>query len=602
MLQRLAALDLVHRGRQLGRWLNTTGWIEVRPDVRTALKEGRGVVALESTIITHGLSWPTNLIVAQNLEQCIRDKGCVAATIAVMDGKIRVGLSKEELERVAMAGRNGTAIKCSKRDIAAVAALDRGMIGATTVGATVTICGLSGISVFATGGIGGAHRPTTSLDISNDLIELGRHPVAVVCAGCKSVLDVEATLEILETQGVAVFGFGTHEFQTFFTSSSLPAPLRADNAADIARWLRATQALGLSSGAVVAVPHMPEDSSSLQQIHDAVARATAEPDVPKGKHATPWLLKRIAELSGGASVRENVALVMRNASVAADVANALHDDDEDQLACFGASALDVHVTDNVVRTTPGGVAWNVAEAARRAGLTNVTLVSVDMDKPVSVSAPNVEAFQELSDDYSTALVTQTELYFRGNSRRHKPRVAIVEADLPAAAIDIITMQALPEVWFDPSTPAKGARLFPKVCNAVDLIAPNLDELDAMLASRARISDLGEKCRALSRLTSRSSRILLTLGDQGCLFLDRSGNLHRLQIHEPVKHVVSPIGAGDTLLGVTAAAWVHLFNCNEFRFPDAIKLGMRAAALSVQSAANVPEISLSWLYREASSLR
>lgn len=567
--------------------------VECSREVASALRRRSGVVALESTIITHGMKWPENLKLARDVESIVRAKGCTPATIAILDGKVRVGLDDAQMERVAMSGRDGTALKCSKRDIAAIAATKR--TGATTVAATVAICEAVGIDVFATGGIGGVHH--SPWDVSNDLIELGRTPVAVVCSGCKSVLDVEATLEVLETQGVAVFGYGTDTFQTFFQPSSFKAPLRVDEPNQVARWIEANRDLGLRSGAVVAVPHRPSHPDAIQLIEEAVKTATADPRQPKGNEATPWLLKTIDELTGGASVRENVALVRRNVSVASDIANALGNAssaNKGQIVCIGASAKDAHVDrDGRLATVPGGVAANIASAARYAGA-SVDLVSSSADKLICF--PDQGLFEEPDENYKKSLVEETRDFFfgmrsGGNSRRRPPRVTILDADIPTEVVDIVVDDGgLEELWFDPTNPEKGARLAPRLLGALSMIAPNRNELDAMLLPDERRLSLDDKVRALaSRSPQKNLRVLVTLGDEGCLFRDRDGTHHRILVDSffavDKSSVVSEHGAGDTLLGVTAAAWLQ-FECDESRFVDAIRLGMRGAAMTIQDRANV----------------
>ena len=300
----------------------------VAPEVRAAIDAGAPVVALESTIIAHGMPFPQNLDMARGVEATVRARGAVPATVAVVDGAVRVGLDGGALERLARAGPGGVR-KCSRRDLALCAA--QGALGATTVSGTMVAAEAAGISVFVTGGIGGVHRGgEDSLDVSADLAELGRTPVAVVCAGVKSILDVPRTLEYLETQGVAVLGWRTDTVPNFFCDDSgIPLPqgagaggARCDDAAAVARVLRASfDGLALRTGVVVAVPN-PEPAADAAAVDAAVATALREADAAgvAGKAVTPFLLKRVNELTGGGSLEANLALVRHNARVGADVA------------------------------------------------------------------------------------------------------------------------------------------------------------------------------------------------------------------------------------------------------------------------------------------
>ncbi|KAJ1455893.1 pseudouridine-5'-phosphate glycosidase [Pelagophyceae sp. CCMP2097] len=306
--------------------LGASGLLQVSDRVSAALRNGGAVVALESTIITHGLPYPTNLDAARAVESAVEAHGATPATIAILDGKVRVGLSDSDLERLAVAGRDGSALKCSRRDIAYAAA--NGAVGGTTVAGTSVIADLAGIRVFATGGIGGVHRGGEgSMDVSADLVELGRTPIVVVCAGVKSILDIGRTLEVLETHGVAVFGYGTWDFPAFYCTTATDnlglayqAPMRSDTPGEVAAWLRANEALGLRSGAVVAVPNpRPLDSAFVDKaVHVALLEAKLRCIV--GRDATPFLLKRVKELTGGQSLESNVALVEHNAGIAAQIA------------------------------------------------------------------------------------------------------------------------------------------------------------------------------------------------------------------------------------------------------------------------------------------
>ena len=291
-------------------------------EVKKALAAGKPVVALESTIITHGMPYPQNLEMAQNVEAVIRKHGATPATIAIMDGKFKVGVTPEDLERLARVG--GKAAKASRRDVAAL--LASGEIAGTTVATTMMAAEWAGIEVFATGGIGGVHRGAeATFDISADLEELSRTPVAVVCAGAKSILDIPKTLETLETNGVPVLGYGTDEFPAFWArSSGQKVDHRLDGAKQAARVIALQFELGLG-GVLVANPIPESHAMDPQAIEARIAEAIADAEAQgvSRKELTPYLLKRIFELTEGKSLVANIALVENNAAVAADIAVAL---------------------------------------------------------------------------------------------------------------------------------------------------------------------------------------------------------------------------------------------------------------------------------------
>jgi pseudouridylate synthase len=294
--------------------------VDLSPDVAAALGAARPVVALESTIIAHGMPWPQNVDTALAVEAEVRALGAVPATVAVLDGRLKAGLARDEIDRL---GRDGRDIqKVSRRDLPIVVA--RGGTGATTVAATMIVAALAGIRVFATGGIGGVHRGAqTSFDISADLQELARTPVAVVCAGAKSVLDLRLTLEYLETHGVPVIGYRSDRLPAFYTrDSGLCVDARLDEPAAIARVMNAKWALGLDGGLVVANP-IPE---AFELPHALIERATeqavgeAQAQRIAGNALTPFLLARINVLTGGRSLASNIELVLNNARLAAAIA------------------------------------------------------------------------------------------------------------------------------------------------------------------------------------------------------------------------------------------------------------------------------------------
>lgn len=298
-------------------------YLEVSAEVRAALEKRAPVVALESTIISHGMPFPRNVETALSVERIVRDNGAVPATIAVIGGKLACGLSRELIEDL---GRRGSAVpKVSRRDLPFV--LARGGDGATTVAATMIVASMAGIRLLATGGIGGVHRGAQqSFDVSADLDELARTSVAVVCAGAKSILDLGLTLEYLESRGVPVAGYRTSELPAFYTrTSGLPLEYRLDTPQEIAQALKAKWDAGLSGGVVVANPIPEEHSMDPAVIKAAIERALAEAAERgvKGKETTPFLLARVTELTGGESLESNVELVRSNAALAAQIAAAL---------------------------------------------------------------------------------------------------------------------------------------------------------------------------------------------------------------------------------------------------------------------------------------
>ena len=295
-------------------------YLDISPEVQQALADGKPVVALESTIISHGMPYPKNVETAMLVEKTIRENGAVPATIAIIGGRLKAGLSPEEIEYLGKSGRK--VAKVSRRDLAAIVA--RGADGATTVTTTMIIAHMAGIKVFATGGIGGEHRGAeTTMDISADLEELASTPVMVVCAGAKSILDLGLTLEYLETKGVPVIGYGTDELPAFYTrSSGFGVDYRVDTPAQLAAMFKAQQELGMKGGMLVTNP-IPEQYAMDKAVIDAaIEQAVAESKEQgiHGKETTPFLLARVVELTGGDSLESNIQLVLNNAIVASKTA------------------------------------------------------------------------------------------------------------------------------------------------------------------------------------------------------------------------------------------------------------------------------------------
>ncbi|MBT2727311.1 pseudouridine-5'-phosphate glycosidase [Bacillus sp. ISL-75] len=294
-------------------------YITLSEEVRIAKEQGKPIVALESTIISHGMPYPQNVKTAREVEQIIRDNGAVPATIAIVDGKIKIGLSDEELE---MFGKSTDVAKASRRDLAYLLATKK--LGATTVAATMICAEAAGINIFVTGGIGGAHRGAeTTMDISADLEELGQTNVAVICAGAKSILDLGLTMEYLETKGVPVIGYQTDVLPAFYTrNSEFSVNFRAEDAETIASTLKVKWDLNLKGGAVIANP-IPEefamDEKTITNVIEAALKEAEEKHI-SGKNVTPFLLGKVKDLTEGKSLDANIALVKNNAVVGAQIA------------------------------------------------------------------------------------------------------------------------------------------------------------------------------------------------------------------------------------------------------------------------------------------
>ena len=303
--------------------MNMNKYLDVAPEVKEALEAGKPVVALESTIISHGMPYPQNVETALKVEAIIRENGAVPATIAVLGGRLKAGLSPEEIDYL---GKTGAGVaKASRRDLPILVA--QGRDGATTVTTTMIIAHMAGIQVFATGGIGGVHRGAeTTMDISADLEELARTPVMVVCAGAKSILDLGLTLEYLETHGVPVLGFGTSELPAFYTRhSGFQVDYRVDTPEELAAAFRASLELGFDGGMLVANPIPEEYSMDPAVINAAISEALAQAKANgiHGKETTPFLLAKVKELTGGDSLDSNIQLVFNNARVPAKTAGCL---------------------------------------------------------------------------------------------------------------------------------------------------------------------------------------------------------------------------------------------------------------------------------------
>ncbi len=295
-------------------------YLKLSPEVEEALRTGKPVVALESTIISHGMPYPQNVETAYACERVCRENGAVPATCAIIGGKLCAGLTAEEIDYL---GREGTKVtKASRRDLPLL--LAKGMDGATTVAATMIVAHMAGIKVFATGGIGGVHRNgQDTMDVSADLDELGKTPMCVVCAGAKAILDLPRTMEYLETKGVPVIGFGTDELPAFYTAKSgIPLTWRVDDPKEVADAIHAAEDMGFEGGMLVTVPIPAEWSMDADYINKAIDEALVDADRQGivGKDTTPFLLKKIKEITGGSSLASNIQLVFNNVKTAARIA------------------------------------------------------------------------------------------------------------------------------------------------------------------------------------------------------------------------------------------------------------------------------------------
>jgi pseudouridine-5'-phosphate glycosidase len=299
-------------------------FVDVIPEVKLAVQTGKPVVALESTVIAHGLPRPQNLDTARRLQAVVRSEGAIPATVAILDGRVKIGLADDELEVLANADQ---VVKVSRRDFSNV--VGRGLTGATTVAGTMIAASWAGIQVMATGGIGGVHRGAEP-DVSADLPEIARTPMVVVCSGAKAILDLSATLEWLETHGVPVVGYRTDDLPGFYArSSGLPLEVRADTPVSVSELWDTHTGLGMTGGMVVTVPPPEKEALSGTEIQSAINQALdqAVADGVRGKHITPYLLAKVKELTGGASLRVNIALLENNARIASMISNKIVNSD-----------------------------------------------------------------------------------------------------------------------------------------------------------------------------------------------------------------------------------------------------------------------------------
>jgi len=579
----LAAPRAMMRARRLSSFV-------VRDEVRAAVACGRPVVALESTIITHGMPFPRNLEVARACEAAVRARGAVPATVAVLAGAVRVGLADAELEALAASGRAGAATKCSRRDLGWAVQrtrADPAAAGATTVAATAWAARKAGIHVFATGGLGGVHRGASETwDVSADLDELGRTRILVVCGGVKSILDVPKTLEALETRGVAVAAFGTSDFPAFLALRSPGAdgetpnrvPLRVDSAAECAAWFGAHLELDLASSCVLAVPNpAPLDADEVEAAtRDALAAARARGVT--GAAATPFLLAELERRTAGASLDANVALVLHNVAVAADVAAALaRPPRAAAVVVVGAAAIDVvarassHApgasTPGVVEIVRGGVGANIARAASK-GASTALLATADAATLASLAAGGVDvrgcAVVDAAPTYVALHGADGDLVggvFDGAAGAAAwdaagvagAAVVVVDANLENGtyATLLAHLDAATELWFEPTSAAKAAAAFAEIRHRCDVVTPNEAELGALLRACGRAPSGSFEGDASALARRADAAVVGTRGAHGAVLATPDGAVVALPA-EPVEGGLTN-GAGDAFCGAAAAA-------------------------------------------------
>ncbi|KAI8918582.1 Indigoidine synthase A like protein-domain-containing protein [Powellomyces hirtus] len=616
---------------------------DLHPEVAAALQQKKAVVALESTIISHGMPYPQNLETALAVEAIVREEGCVPATIAILDGRVKVGLTREDLEKLAKTGLK--AKKTSRRDLALVVSQKK--VGATTVSGTMVIAHKAGIKVFVTGGIGGVHRGgEDSMDVSADLTELGRTPVTVVCAGAKSILDIERTLEYLETQGVTVATYGdSAEFPAFYTpKSGFQTIANLESPADAASLIKANAALNLSSGVVIAVPIPVEDApKDASKIEAAVVQAVKEANATgvRGKDITPFLLDHVKRVTGGESLKSNIALVKNNARIGSRIAASLAAQTSlssgkpassvsysERPLIIGGTVLDISARfqgqngpggvptfgtshQGPCHLSMGGVGRNVAEACFRTGGNPHFLSAVGADvagdgllQEMLGEGMDVSGIKRLTGHptaiYNAFLRTDGNLLaavadMRIHSaidgeetarfiRANKPPIVCVDGNLSTKTMQKILEACAEEsipVLFEPTSEIKAHNLFEvdaKVIGAsVRYATPNEGEL-LVMAKRAQ---------TLDNLLTIIPNIIEKRGPQGVIVHQR-GTQKSIPPNETLIDCVSVTGAGDSMVGtlLTALAAHHI--ATPLKNPSAEQLatfarsGMRAASASLMT--------------------
>ncbi len=566
----------------------------ISDEVKRAIPIGN-VVALESTIITHGMPYPQNLETALMVEKTVRENGAVPATIAIIDGIIRVGLSREELEKLA---RSIGAVKVSRRDIAQTIAMKK--TGSTTVAATMIFAHMAGIKIFATGGIGGVHRGAESTwDISADITELSRTPVLVVCAGAKSILDLPRTLELLETGGVSVIGFKTNDFPAFFTpKSGLKTSAVCSSEAEVAETLRTQLKLSLGSGLLLTCPVPAAEAGNSDLIEKATEEAVMEAEKRKitGKDITPFMLKYINERTGGDSLKANIALIMNNAGIAARVARSLSSTTSAvrgaaktyNILVIGGICLDTVAipedeeikgetgtsSPGTIRSGIGGVCRNIAKSIHQLSPGKVSFEScIGSDKD---SAATISVLAEARENewitlheikgqrtahYSAVMngdgslcsgiadmdIFNTFIPPNLGGKRKEASLIVIGANLSEKAIRTISLDSPVPVWIDCVSVAKSVRVVQSL-PYLSLVKANLDEL-ATLAAVTPIEDLSNP-ESLLDWVARTIRVctgeyggnafLVTCGKNG-VFYSRPKN-ERTKPNTAVARIRLPDGS------------------------------------------------------------
>ncbi|XP_066505361.1 uncharacterized protein zgc:136858 isoform X2 [Hoplias malabaricus] len=598
---------------------------KVHPSVSEALAEQRPVVALESTIITHGMPYPHNLSTAKEVEAIVRAEGATPATVGILEGVIHVGLSSEELDFLA---QSKTALKVSRRDFPYV--ISKGLSGGTTVSGTMIAAHRVGIPVFVTGGIGGVHRDgENSLDVSADLIELGRTPIAVVSAGVKSILDIGRTLEFLETQGVCVATYGkSKNFPAFFSpQSGFTSPYNVHTAEEAAELIVSTLSLGLQSGLLLAVPITEEHAAAGLQIEGAIQAAVAEARLKgiTGKYVTPFILQRVSELTKGQSLQANIALIHNNAKVGSQIACALSEQMKSRQSGLRGSSKTQEEKNHLLKPKPvviggvnvdfiakgatknllfgqtnpgsvhqafGGVGRNIADCLSRLG-----------HKPLFISAIGTDFHSDAVLNYCKHMVSQYEEQLSSAS------LVVLDGNIPVSTIDYVCSLAKKHsvpVWYEPTDADKAGKPFlSDSWKALSYTSPNLTELCTMNhtlhlptpeAFPNSLEDVLKCAAALSRpLLEHLQCVVVTLGALGVLVCgDYEAGTVSLQPrkHKPrgrlcavyfpalavrSEEIVNVSGAGDSLAGGMMAGILQGKDTD-----TCVRMGLLAARLSLSS--------------------
>ena len=525
-------------------------------EVEKALEEGKAVVALESTIISHGMPYPENLECAIAVEDIVRSKGAVPATIAILNGQVCVGLNTNQLEKLA---RLGTAcLKVSRRDLAFVTSL--GYNGACTVAATMFIAHQAGIRVFVTGGIGGVHRGVEeTFDISADLSELARTPVAVVCAGAKSLLDLPKTIELLETAGVPVIGYQTDKFPAFFTrSSNLPVSATCTNPVEVANVIKAQMSLKIDTGMIIAcpIPHGNECNDAEAATVQAVAEANK--NGVRGKYVTPFLLKRVNELTRGSSLASNLVIIKNNASIGSEIAVALSSNPGitviggacvDFMACADTLTTNDMIatsTPGVLRKSVGGVGRNIAECMSRLGAQISFFSVIGDDSNGQVVTRNIQELGMINKIRvmpSAATATYTGVVKRDGSllaavidasifRRVKEehltdlitkdtRLVVTDTNWAEKTLGVygeVCMNGKVELWIDTVSTAKAVKIL-AFMDKLSVVRANKDEIHAIARSAGiSESDPAAICAKLINTRKLACSFIVSTGASGAVLV------------------------------------------------------------------------------------